>query len=298
MTMAPELVDMTAELRDSLEESNDARALRELPVGLHENLPESVYHARVLGLASKSGLDEFRRSAAHYRAWVEGRRDRDSAALSFGKATHCAVLEPERFASEYIVAPDFGDCRKRENKLARDAWNKEHAHCNIIRNADGIAQLGMIRALVAHPLVAPLFDGGAGEVTARWDDPRTGVRCKCRVDHYRPDLATVVDVKTSTDARVESFRRDVWNYGYHRQDAFYRSGLAALGAPVANFIFIVVEKTPPHAIALYSIDAAALARGEQENEMLLERFKHHVTANDYPGYPETIQTIELPRWPS
>lgn len=296
MTMAPELVDMTEELRDSLAESSDVRTLRDLPDGLHDALSESVYHARVLGIASKSGLDEFRRSPAHHRAWVEGTRERSTKALSFGSAVHCAVLEPERFMREYVVAPDFGDCRKRENKLARDAWTKDHKDCTVIRNADGVAQLGMIRSMVRHPLVASLFDGGASEVSARWTDAESGVRCKCRVDHYRPDLATVIDVKTAEDARREPFQRSVWNYGYHRQDAFYSEGLRALGAPVANFLFVVVEKVPPHAIAIYQLDEDARRRGLEENAHLLAGMARCIARDDWPSYPETLQTLELPRW--
>jgi len=294
--MSPELTEMTEELRDSLAESNDLRAQRDLPDGLHQDLPESVYHARILGIASKSGLDEFRRSPAHYRAWIEGARERSTKALSFGRALHCAVLEPERFMREYVVAPDFGDCRKRENKLARDAWTKDHRDCVVIRNAEGVAQLGMIRSMVRHPLVASLFDGGTAEVSARWTDATTGVKCKCRVDHYRPDLATAIDVKSAEDARREAFQRSVWNYGYHRQDAFYSEGLRTLGAPVANFLFVVVEKSPPHAIAIYQLDEEARRRGLEENEDLLKSMARCIARDDWPAYPETLQTLELPRW--
>ena len=284
------------ELALSLHTTDEARRLLDLPIGLHENVTERVYHARVLGMASKSGLDQVRQSPAHYKAWVDGLLERDTQALGFGKAIHQAILEPELFARSYVIAPDFGDCRKRENKLARDAWNKENAHATILRNADGIHMLGMVRAAVAHPLVAALFESGASEATARWDDPETGLPCKCRTDHYRQDLATIVDIKSSSNAKADAFARDVAAYGYHRQDGFYRSGLTALGAPVEHFIFVCIEKLPPYNVAVFEVDSDDAAQGARENGALLRQLAECVGNDVWPGYPPHIQSVRLPVW--
>lgn len=50
----------------------------------------------------------------------------DSAALRLGRAIHCAVLEPERWASAYTVAPDV-DLTTRAGKAARARWLLTHA---------------------------------------------------------------------------------------------------------------------------------------------------------------------------
>ena len=57
------------------------------------DMPASDYHeAKAL---SKSGLDQFRKSPAHFRAWQDGKtRNECSPALECGTASHCAVLEP------------------------------------------------------------------------------------------------------------------------------------------------------------------------------------------------------------
>jgi len=84
-----------------------------LPHGIHRGIPESDYHRPVLGLASKSTLDDVRRSPAHYFANVTGVTESSSSdAFAFGTAFHCATLEPERFGQEYAAELDFGDCRK------------------------------------------------------------------------------------------------------------------------------------------------------------------------------------------
>ena len=69
-------------------------------VDIMHDMPAADYHeAKAL---SKSGLDQFRKSPAHFRAWQDGKTQNESSpALEFGTAAHCAVLEPERFILTY-----------------------------------------------------------------------------------------------------------------------------------------------------------------------------------------------------
>jgi hypothetical protein len=96
--------------------------MSELPLGFLPDLPSEVYHAPRLGVVSKSALDKLRKSPAHYYAWATGQLEKSTPALAFGRAGHCAIFEPDQFDKLYVVEPEFGDCRFKENKLKRDAW--------------------------------------------------------------------------------------------------------------------------------------------------------------------------------
>lgn len=295
MNLTEQQLAISGDLERSLARPTEVDELLALPIGLHPEVPERVYHARVLGMASKSALDLLRHSAAHYRAWVAGEIERKSTkSLHLGKAAHCAVLEPERFARQYVIAPDFGDCRTRANRLERDRWRAEHPGAIILRNEEGIATMGMIRSLAAHPSVTALLEGAQTEVTARWEEGE--VPCKARADIDNRELELLADVKSTDDARPEAFSRSVWNYGYHRQDDWYRRGWRALGAAVEGLVFIVVEKSPPYAVALYELDDAARLRGRQENDSLLARLAYHVERDEWPGFSQSIEPLSLPRW--
>ena len=64
------------------------------------NMPAAIYHGTKA--LSKSGLDQFRKSPAHFRAWQDGTtKNESSPALEFGTAVHMAILEPELFAKSY-----------------------------------------------------------------------------------------------------------------------------------------------------------------------------------------------------
>jgi hypothetical protein len=106
--------------------------------GLAYGVDAGEYHQKALGVVSKSALDRIHKSPAHYRAWLEG-GERDTPAMSFGRAFHCYVLEPEVFAATYAVVPDLeqgqqgskdplvrGERRKglhRPRHAGRCAWN-------------------------------------------------------------------------------------------------------------------------------------------------------------------------------
>jgi hypothetical protein len=270
-----------------------------LPHGIHRGIPESVYHKPVLGLASKSTLDDVRRSPAHYAAAVSAKAGGDegeSDAFTFGKAFHCALFEPARFEADYSAEPDFGDCRFKENKARRDDWRKANATKTPLPMPAMTAILGMCEAVKQHPIAWRLLCDGSPEVTLRWRDPETGLECKGRLDYHCPARRLAVDVKTTEDARIDTFRRTVAKYGYHRQDAMYRDGLDVLGAPIDHFIFIAIEKAPPYAIGLFSLDMKSVAKGRDTIHQDLRALADAFAQDRWPAYSTSIQPLTLPDW--
>ena len=105
-----------------------------------------------------------------------------------------------------------------------------------------------------------------------------------------------VDVKTTQDARESAFRRDVLRYRYHIQDAFYRNGLAANDVPVEHFVFISIEKSPPHAIGIYEIDTEGVSRGYSAAHRGMATLAECLRTDHWPDYGTSIITVDLPPW--
>lgn len=271
--------------------------ISEYPNGLHLGIPDEIYHQRILGMASKSTLDELGRSPLHYKSYIDGATiDEDSEALTFGRAFHCALLEPERFAAMYAVEPEFGDCRMKEPKARRDAWRAQNAGAIHLSNADATAIMGMLRAVKAHPLASRMIADGEAEVTALWNDEETGVRCRVRTDYYVRARGMLVDVKSTRDASLDAFKRDIFKFGYHRQSALYRMGFDAIGETAQHFIFIAVEKTPPYAVGVYTLDEQGIVVAHARLRSLLATMRDCLKTDEWPGYDAGIQTIETPNW--
>lgn len=264
--------------------------------GITAGVPAVEYHKREVGVVSKSALDAFARSPKHYLAWLDGDSDKSTPALEFGTAFHMALLEPERFAKFYAVAPHFGDLRTKEGKLARDNWLDANTGKTMLNADDSAAIGGMLTAIRQHPAASRIVTEGTSEVTVRWTDEASGLRCKSRADYYVAKRALVVDVKTTTDASPDQFKRSVVNYRYHVQDALYRSGFAACGQAIDHFAILAVEKTYPYCVAVYTLDADAVTRGYAAARQGIDNMRHCINTDNWPGYGDDVQELSLPAW--
>ena len=285
-------------------------SITDLPHGIHADIPAEVYHRRELGVVNAGALKILsRQTPAHYRAWVDG-QDKETAALEFGRAVHCALLEPDEFDKLYVCARShpFNRPSKRQRKAANpsdgtikaieyfDAWERELAGRTEI-SADHYETLrGMQRSLDANPRARSLLHSGLHEATAIWKDPDHGLLCKARMDGYDAERGLVVDLKTAEDASPEGFRKSVARYGYHIQHAPYASAMQALGCPARAFVFVAVEKEPPYALACYVLDAEAEGRGIELRDNAMKTLNHCLENDNWPGYAEHIQRLSLPGW--
>ena len=287
--------EMTRELAEELRKPGFP-TMASLAPGLYDDVSPAMYHQRgELGLVSSTALRELARAPAAYRAWVDGEEREPSPAMLFGSALHCALLEPERYSADYAVVPSFGDCRRKENRAARDAWRKDNLGRTPIDFDDARTIEQMVAAVVRHPLAGRLLEGGRAELTARWNSPE-GLACKARADLYREDLACIVDVKTTEDASPKGFARSVADFAYHVQASHYSEGFAAGGAPVESFVFLAIEKQPPYLCALYTLRDEDLAKGSRRALQLRRTLAECLAKGEWPGLPETITTIDLPPW--
>jgi exodeoxyribonuclease VIII len=120
--------------------------------------------------------------------------------------------------------------------------------------------------------------------------------CKSRADYWVRGKRLVVDAKTTLDASPEAFAKSVYNYRYHVQDALYRAGFAANGERIDHFALLAVEKEPPYAVAVYTLDAEAVSKGHFAARSNIEVLADCVTRNEFPGYGNGVQELSLPRW--
>ena len=208
-----------------------------------------------------------------------------TAAMKLGSLAHCAILEPDELLQRYGVTPD------RRSTAGRAAAEQMAAEgIEAVTSSDMALALSMAAAVRNHPAASALLQTGKAEQSFWWDDLSSGLRCKCRPDWYFG--STVVDIKTTTDASPQAFARSVATFAYHVQAAHYLAGLHG----AERFVFVAIEKTYPHAIAVYELDADALALGRTTRDNALDVIAGCKAADVWPGYSDTVQTLSLPRW--
>lgn len=263
--------------------------------GIYHEIENETYHAGP-GI-SNSGLGDILQSPRHYYA-----RHLDPARPARtptqpqedGTIAHCAILEPDQFHERYVVGPDVSRATK--------AW-KEACAANpgktLIKPDQYTRAMLQRDAVWAIPDVAEALSAGRPEVSAYWNDPETGVLCRCRPDwvHETPAGVILLDAKTYSDASPREFARQVARMRYYRQASFYSDGYAvASGKPVLGFVFAAVETNYPFAASATMLDEEALAVGANEYRRALDIYAECLRTNAWPGYPQSIGVMSLPAW--
>ena len=254
------------------------------------NMPAWEYHRDPS--ISKSGLDQFRRSPAHYKAWL-AEDSEQTPAMRIGTLTHLAVLEPDTFDSKTVVAP-LVDKRTKEGKSIWEQFKGENAEKEIITIDERDQIVAMRESVHKHQAAGKLLVFGGSEISVFAVCPKTKVMMKGRFDWL--DGNTIVDLKTTEDASPEGFAKSVANYRYHIQAAHYIALAGLVGIKDATFKMIAVEKSAPYAVAVYELDAADLMLAESERITLLEMFSSCTQFQSWPAYSQSITTISLPKW--
>lgn len=250
------------------------------------------YHADTSAI-SASGLKLFARSPAHYyAAYLDPNRIERSPtpAMRVGTATHCAILEPERFSAEYIALPEGIDRRTKEGKQAYADLLATGAE--LLTSDDMSLVVNMACAFRDNATSRALFDRKHVVEQSIFAEVN-GVACKCRPDFMTADGLMVMDVKTTSDASPESFGKSAWSIGYHIQAAFYRRVIQSATGITPDFIFGCVESDRPYLTAYYTVPQYLLDYADGVIDALLEQYAECLRSGIWHGYIAEIEPQEL-----
>jgi len=252
------------------------------------NMPNDEYHAH--NSISKSGLDLVARSPAHYR-YQEKREP--SRAMVIGSAIHAAILEPEVFASKYMLLRDVKDRRASEYKQAVAVYGEEFVLTG--KESDYVA--GMQESVrTSRSIMTLLEKDGDAELSVFTKDPVTGVEVRCRFD-WLTKCGIPLDLKKTQDARPDAFGRSVYNYRYHVQEAFYRDVWKwETGDSIDRMRFAAIEERMPHATMVYKLDDEALNEGRRLYREALNLYAKCLERDHWPAYADEEQWLCLPPW--
>ena len=243
-----------------------------------------------------SDLKGFARSPLH--AHYAMTHPQESAAMLLGQALHVALLEPDLFERTYVAAPAL-DRRTVAGKATWAEFQAENGH-RIVLKADEMDHCrALADAALQHPIAGPLLAApGVNEASLVWHDDAHMLACKARLDRLceYEGYSTIVDVKSARDASPRGFATDAARFGYHCQAAWYLRGADALAPLPRRFVFVVVEKEPPHAVACYELDEPFLAAGRAECDRALVAYRNAQESGVWPGYPARISTLYAPSW--
>lgn len=245
------------------------------PKGFIAHMPDHVYHATE-GFISSSGLALIARSPAHYFYAPPRERTRF---MAIGSATHCAILEPERFDDLYMVtsSPD------RRNAI----WNqavKNRDDDFTLTAPEGDSIKAMQQAMWMNLRAKQFIDDAiAKEVSLFTTDPVTGVKIRVRFDILGDRVFG--DLKTTQDAREHKFMRSIFDYMYHQQMALYAAAYEwETGFQIEKPVIIPMESSAPHVTEFYVLDDIAMRIGQHEMRKNLNKYAECLKTGIWPQY--------------
>ncbi|EAW8700124.1 exodeoxyribonuclease VIII [Salmonella enterica] len=285
--------DEAGEAADPVENGNFT-VPDDIQPGIYYDIPNEAYHAGP-GV-SKSQLDDIADTPAIYLWRKNAPVDTEKTkSLDTGTAFHCRVLEPEEFSKRFIIAPEFNR-RTSAGKEEEKTFLEECARTGrtVLTAEEGRKIELMYQSVMALPLGQWLVEsGGYAESSVYWEDPETGILCRCRPDKIIPEFHWIMDVKTTAD--IQRFRTAYYDYRYHVQDAFYSDGYRAQFGEIPTFVFLVASTTAEcgrYPVEIFMMGEDAKLAGQREYRRNLQTLAECLNNDEWPA----IKTLSLPRW--
>jgi hypothetical protein len=122
--------------------------------------------------------------------------------------------------------------------------------------------------------------------------------CKGRFDKMAMfrNRQLIMELKSTRDASDWEFSKQVAKLHYEAQASFYRWGAQTITGEAPLHCIIAIENKPPYACSLYMLDDAALQTGANNFRQWLNLYAAAEKANKWPGYPDEVRVLSLPRW--
>lgn len=257
-------------------------------------MPRADYDA--IAAMNMSRLKELKRSPLHYQ-WALT-HPKTSGPMTLGIATHVAVLEPERFDSDFAIWNRKTGSGKNapRNGGYWDAFREENDGKTILTEDEGMLAMNISKAVRGNPLALEYLARGDPEVTLEWT--LQGRPCRGRVDWLTATdgTDTIVGLKTARDCRHFAFGNQAAKLGYFLQWSWYHDGYQLIRSHRPALVEIVVESSAPHAVAVYRIPDEVIEHGREEYMRLLDALAICEKTDEWPGPVPDEEFISLPTW--
>lgn len=266
-----------------------------LQPGFHRNVSKAEYLADPCDRPSLSASIAsllLSRSPAHAHAahpMFGGHRSAPTEAMVEGTIIDSLLVGGD---TELVESP-HDEYRSKEAKAWRDAVlaeGKQPIKSKALREAQAAAD-----AIRKNLKAAGLELNGEHQLTAVWDVH--GVRCRARFDHWLEGTATIVDLKTTENARPEGLASKMVSFGYAVQWAAYINAVETLRPELAGrvkMVFAFAELEPPYAVTLASPAGTMRALGQFQWDTAVKQWGECLRTNVFPAYTPT--EVEAPAW--
>ena len=281
-----------------------------LAQGVVEDMPSTEYHS--LKAIGSSALKKFHNCPSTCFDEIVTTDD-----MNLGSAQDAySLVSPEYFKSHFIVAPDFGDQRKTENKQKKAEFCEMAEGLNLIVlpatvkaksfiDEDGTfsKEIPTMKAIEdvdnflfkEHPMTKRILRTGGQQVSMFWKDEDTGLPCKSRLDHFPdPEFRSIFDLKKC--AQIARFPWQIEELRYFLQAGHYSVGAERNNIDVEGFGFIAFNFGDPPQVRIVTIDDSEtdyFSTCKYLSKITIRLISECQKANKWPRYPIPFETLSM-----
>lgn len=235
---------------------------------------------------------------------------KESDALIFGRALHCAFGERDRFLRDYVTLPDDAPKRPTSAQIKSlagkkpnpdtialcawwDEWNEKSKGKETLSREDFDLIQRMADSASSHPVVSEFLEEPTGFEVSAFAELEDGTKVKCRVDAMN---SRIIDLKSIDGITTYRIQRAIEDRKYYMQHPFYMDVMAMAGKVVDDFRFVFVDKNPPYITRVIELPAELIEIGRREYFRAIEIAKNCVELDYWPGPNPVTETIGISQW--
>lgn len=264
-----------------------ADEINHLPLCL-AGLPSHLYHA-CQAFSSHYMQALFRCPA--WAKWCLEHPPEDKPAYRVGRAIHSAVLGVDW--DQYVRLPDL-NLRSNAGREEREWYQQTYgAEFCLPPDEYDLAQAISSR-LWNHPEAKKCLSACEyQELSLFWEE--AGVLSKARLDCVSLEAGVAFDLKSTTDASEKAFLAECRERHYDWQACHYLEGCKACNLPISRWMWIAVEKSPPHLVGIYALGTKTLEeQSRPARQAALELLRSCLASGVWPDYSENgFKEVEL-----
>jgi|GEM_PF-531954 len=233
------------------------------------------------------------RSQKHFLA-EKSKKFEPSREMVIGTMVHSEILENKK--GEFVVKPEGMTFVTKEGK----AWRDSHQGVEIISQEELFRINRTVKAIKDNADAMYLLNRCPNRERGIVVKYR-GIDIKARLDADGADesgAAMILDTKTTADANPETWGKHASNLCYFAQMAFYTTALAlelGLETPPA-FMWLVAETTDAADVVIYRPPPEAIAIGQKQLDIIVDRYIDLQTTGKAKGYPSGLIELNVPQW--
>lgn len=223
-------------------------------------------------------IKELLKSPKHFWDAMQNPKEKTKA-MELGSTIHCAILEPDKFAADYVAEPGLDKRTKAYKEWAEANEGKVfYNHNELLDIMDAVCQAEQY--CEALQLIKENKTINEEAFFYGWKD----LDLKCKVDAYCPEKKMLIDIKTTTEVQPDKFNKIIFERAYHLQMAHYVQCLEANDKPVDEVRIVAIGTASPSDVVEFVIPNEVLERAERELLELYSRASYVRQFDVHCGY--------------